>query len=301
MLKTSNFVLIAIIFLSVTVSSLAFAQMESMKITGPTHPLLKSIVTLKISVEGTSRASYGDFSSTLFLIDKETGGQVNAIPVFLLSGDNSVTMNLKNLSTAGKVQAGKYYIARVQHVNIIAEHEFSPVLSEEEIPKATPTEKPPPAVPLVTQETTDLDIYNPGPDGSSVHVISATETGRHNQYLVIFEVCAGTKKVTVPEVTVSSDSESYTREVGTVLSPKSCYLVDTNAEAKDPTTINVTFGNVVKDDTQIEQLKSEIAQLKEEIKKKDAVLMEQLKVISNLAAMMQKTIFEPIFNYFSIV
>jgi len=275
--------------------------MESMKIDGPRNPLLKSIFTIKVTVEGTSRASYGDFSSTMFLIDKEKGGDIDAIPLYLLSGENSVTINLKNLASAGKVEAGKYYIVKIQHAGIISEFEFVPVLTEDEVPKETTDEKPIQAVPMINQKTTILDKYNSGPDGSSIKIDSATETGRPNQYLVIFEICAGTKKITVPEVTVSSDSESYTREVGTVLGPGSCYLVDSNAEAKDPTTIDVTFGNVVKDDTQIEQLKAEIAQLKEDLKKKDAVLMEQLKVISNLAAMIQKTIFEPIQNYFTII
>ena len=110
----------------------AFAQMESLKIDGPKNPLLKSTFTLKITVEGTSRASYGDFSSTLFLINKETGAELDAIPVYLLTGENSIPVNLKALASAGKVQAGKYYIAKVQHTNIISEFEFTPVNTIEE-------------------------------------------------------------------------------------------------------------------------------------------------------------------------
>jgi len=41
--------------------------------------------------------------------------------------------------------------------------------------------------------------------------------------------------------------------------------------------------------------------LKQEIEKKDAVIMEQLKVIQDLASMVRNAIFEPTSNYFSIV
>ena len=293
--------LITIIFISLTTSSLAFAQMESMKITGPKYPLLNSIFTIKVTIEGTSRASYGDFSTTMYLIDKEKGIDLDAFPLYLLSGENSVIVNLKSLVSTEKVQAGKYYIVKIQHTNIISEFEFTPILPGEEKPKETPIEQPIQDIPIVTQDVINLDKYNSGSDGSSIKVISAIETGRPNQFLIYFEICAGTKKVTVPEVTVSSDSESYTREVATVLNPGSCYLVDSNVEADEPTTIDVTFGNVVKDDTQIVELKAEISELKEELKKKDAVLMEQLKVIQNLASMIKKVFFDSFLNYFQLV
>jgi hypothetical protein len=293
--------LITIIFISLTTSSLAFAQMESMKITGPKYPLLNSIFTIKVTIEGTSRASYGDFSTTMYLIDKEKGIDLDAFPLYLLSGENSVIVNLKSLVSTEKVQSGKYYIVKIQHTNIISEFEFTPILPGEEKPKETPIEQPIQDIPIVTQDVINLDKYNSGSDGSSIKVISAIETGRPNQYLIYFEICAGTKKVTVPEVTVSSDSESYTREVATVLNPGSCYLVDSNVEADEPTTIDVTFGNVVKDDTQIVELKAEISELKEELKKKDAVLMEQLKVIQNLASMIKKVFFDSFLNYFQLV
>jgi len=52
---------------------------------------------------------------------------------------------------------------------------------------------------------------------------------------------------------------------------------------------------------EIEELIGENKKLKEDLEKKDLIIMEQIKVIQNLAAMMKKTIFEPILNYFSIV
>jgi hypothetical protein len=52
---------------------------------------------------------------------------------------------------------------------------------------------------------------------------------------------------------------------------------------------------------EIEELIDENKKLKEDLEKKDLIIMEQIKVIQNLAAMIKKTIFEPILNYFSIV
>jgi len=50
---------------------------------------------------------------------------------------------------------------------------------------------------------------------------------------------------------------------------------------------------------EIEELKRQLTEKDEQIEKKDAVLFEQIKVISDLANMIKKTIFEPIYNYFS--
>jgi len=48
-------------------------------------------------------------------------------------------------------------------------------------------------------------------------------------------------------------------------------------------------------------LESQIHEKDEQLAKKDALLMEQLRVIENLASMIKKTIFEPFLNYFSVV
>jgi len=52
---------------------------------------------------------------------------------------------------------------------------------------------------------------------------------------------------------------------------------------------------------EIEDIIVENEKLKEEIEKKDAIIMEQVRVIQNLATMMKKIIFEPILNYFSAI
>ena len=52
---------------------------------------------------------------------------------------------------------------------------------------------------------------------------------------------------------------------------------------------------------EIEDMVTENKKLKDELEKKDAIIMEQIKVIQNLAYMLKKTVFEPIMNYFSFV
>ena len=52
---------------------------------------------------------------------------------------------------------------------------------------------------------------------------------------------------------------------------------------------------------EIEDIIVENEKLKEELEKKDAIIMEQVRVIQNLASMLKKTVFEPIMSYFSIL
>ncbi len=52
---------------------------------------------------------------------------------------------------------------------------------------------------------------------------------------------------------------------------------------------------------EIQELIDENKKLKEDLEKKDLVIMEQIKVIQNLASMLKKTVFEPIMSYFSIL
>ena len=51
----------------------------------------------------------------------------------------------------------------------------------------------------------------------------------------------------------------------------------------------------------IQSLIEENEFLKQEIEKKDAIIMEQLKVIQDLASMVQSAIFEPRLDVFSLV
>ena len=50
----------------------------------------------------------------------------------------------------------------------------------------------------------------------------------------------------------------------------------------------------------LEKLVKENKELKKQLEDKDAIIMEQIKVIQNLASMIKNTIFVPILNYFEI-
>jgi len=50
----------------------------------------------------------------------------------------------------------------------------------------------------------------------------------------------------------------------------------------------------------LEQLTKENQELKKQLQDKNAIIMEQIKVIQNLASMIRNAIFEPILNYFEI-
>jgi len=139
------------------------------------------------------------------------------------------------------------------------------------------------------------------PREAMAFVNSILSTPMQGQYLVIFTLCAGDTKVTVPEIVVSSDMESYTREVASVLMPGACSNYDVTVKADDTNSIKVQYGNVVGNDSTIEELKAEIKSLKEqlnkkdsELEKKDSILMEQLKVIQQLASSFKKTFFDPV-------
>lgn len=270
-----------------------------MKIEGNKNPLINSIYTVRIIIEGKSTASYGDFSTTVFLYDKEGNTEIAAIPAFFLTGSNPFQINLKYFSGEGKIKSGNSYVLKAQHANIIAEFEFVPLTGEEleKLPSEedkTVTEEASPAQAKPQAEAIPRT-------GQSLEVVAIEPTRIPDRYLVVFEICSGNTKLTVPEVVASSDSESFTREVGSVLGAGSCLLYDVSVTAKNPNTIKVEFGNVVQDDTTIEELRKEISELKEQLKKKDEVLIEQLKVIQNLASMIKKTVFDSFMNIFNLL
>jgi len=69
------------------------------------------------------------------------------------------------------------------------------------------------------------------------------------------------------------------------------------ALALEPTSKQTTFD----DSDLVQTLSEENKMLKQEIEKKDAVLMEQIKVIQDLASQLTNSVFEPTLNYFLLV
>ncbi len=72
----------------------AFAQMESMTIEGPKHPLVNSVFNVYVDVEGVSRASYGIFRMVMTIYEKYSGEVMVAVPDYLVSGINTIQINM---------------------------------------------------------------------------------------------------------------------------------------------------------------------------------------------------------------
>jgi len=122
-------IIVSIVFFPIFV----YADLESIVIDGPEHPLEHSIFTIKIHVEGVSRASYGDFSVVMTLEEKDTGKVLDSIPDYLLTGVNSRLINMKDYGSGSDYIAGTTYIIKIQHANKIFEFEFTPVATVEEM------------------------------------------------------------------------------------------------------------------------------------------------------------------------
>ena len=192
-------ILISVIFFSMTSSYLlqnsAFAQMESMRISGYQYPEIDSVFNVNLNIQGTSRASGGlfDVHLTIYQKDKPTWLMDEGVKD-VYSGTNIVTIDLANGLKPYKPNVS--YILEIQHAATISTFEF---------------------------------------------------------------------------VTVDKSSG--------VLPP----TIETKSSASP-----------------LEKLVNENKELKKQIQEKDAVIMEQIKVIQNLASMIKKTIFIPILNFVDI-
>ncbi len=192
-------ILISVIFFSMTSSYLlqnsAFAQMESLRITGYQYPEIDSVFNVNLIVEGTSRASGGTFNVDIAIYPKEKPTWLtDQIVMKLYTGTNKLTLDLK--AGIKPYKPNIPYILEVRHTDMVSIFEFVPV------------------------------------DKSS--------------------------GVAPPTI-----------EIPRIVSP-------------------------------LEQLMEENEELKKQLKGKDAIIMEQIKVIQNLASMIRNTIFVPILNYFEI-
>jgi len=102
-----------------------FGQMESMIIEG-LDPYVNSVFNVNVDVEGVSRSSHGIFRMVMTLFEKESGNEILAVPDYLVSGVNTIQINMNPDRNQKPFIAGITYILQIQHVNIIAQHEFTP-------------------------------------------------------------------------------------------------------------------------------------------------------------------------------
>ena len=173
----------------------AFAQMESLRITGFQYPEIDSTFNVKLFVEGESTASGGTFNVDVITYPKEDPTLLTDQYVTkLYSGTNMLKIDLESGLLPYKPNIP--YILEVRHTDIVSTFEFVPV------------------------------------DKSSGAVPPIIETP-------------------------------------SMVSP-------------------------------LEQLLEENEELKKQLKGKDAIIMEQIKVIMDLANMIKNTIFVSILNYFEI-
>ncbi len=105
----------------------AFAQMESMTIEGPKNPLVNSVFNVYVDVEGVSRASYGIFRMVMTIYEKDSGEVMVAVPDYLVSGINTIQINMIPDRNTEPLKEGITYVLKIQHVNIISQHEFTPI------------------------------------------------------------------------------------------------------------------------------------------------------------------------------
>ena len=172
----------------------AFAQMESLKITGNQYPEINSIFNVNITIEGTSRASGATFNIQYEIYQKDNLLLTDHGVQDVYSGTNKLKIDLETGLLPYKPNVP--YVLVVHHLNSFVTFEFVPVDKSSEDP-------------LPTIETT----------------------------------------------------------------PSSSIL---------------------------EKLMEENQELKKQLEGKNAIIMEQIKVIQNLASMIRNAIFEPILNYFEI-
>ncbi len=105
----------------------SFAQMESMTIEGPKHPFVNSVFNVYVDVEGVSRATYGIFRMVMTIYEKDSGKEMVAVPDYLLSGINTIQINMIPDRNTEPFKEGVTYVLKIQHVNIISQHEFIPI------------------------------------------------------------------------------------------------------------------------------------------------------------------------------
>ena len=105
----------------------AHAQMETMTIEGPKHPSVNSVFNVYVDVEGVSRASYGIFRMVMTIYEKDSGEVMVAVPDYLVSGINTIQINMIPDRNHERLKEDITYVLEIQHVNIISQHEFIPI------------------------------------------------------------------------------------------------------------------------------------------------------------------------------
>ncbi len=117
--------------------------------------------------------------------------------------------------------------------------------------------------PTTTKDT--LKIPPPTPrkasEGMTVKIISKYDNPIKNNYDIAFEACSGKEILRIPIITVSSDLESKTTQLGDKISPNSCLVSGTKISASDPNTIQIRYQDSGAKAQQIDDLDKKLDEL----------------------------------------
>ncbi|MBS3923571.1 MAG: hypothetical protein KGZ37_10570 [Nitrosarchaeum sp.] len=117
--------------------------------------------------------------------------------------------------------------------------------------------------PTTTKDT--LKIPTPtlrkASEGMTVKIISKYNNPIKNNYDIAFEACAGKEILRIPIITVSSDLESRTTQLGDKISPNSCFISGTKISASDPNTIQIRYQDSGAKAQQIDDLDKKLDEL----------------------------------------
>lgn len=301
------FIFFTIFLVTISYLPTADGQLESISIDGPERVLYNSVFSFYVDVVGVSRASYGDFSVNIAILEKESGMIVVESPGYLLSGKNTFLFSGKEYGTSKNLVTLKPdvpHVFRIQYLLNTWEFDFLPVstvddlnIEREESIKDTIETEP------TKEDLMEEDVSAPKRIGGAY--IDWIETSSiEGRYIPFIEVCAGSQRLVSPELLITSDSEELPIEIGFVISANSCRQYNyAKIRADDINSITVqlvekTGESVDNLKEEVKELKEEVVELKEQIEKKDGVLMEQLRVIQQLVASFKNTIFEPISKFF---
>ena len=114
----------------------AFAQMESMRITGYQYPEIDSTFTINVIAQGTARTSGSTFNLHGTIYEKENPKWV--VYQFVhnaFSGTNTIKIDLKEHEMLKPYKVGTPYIIEIQHVDIITTFEFTPQEKNASVPQ----------------------------------------------------------------------------------------------------------------------------------------------------------------------
>ena len=117
--------------------------------------------------------------------------------------------------------------------------------------------------PTTTKDT--LKIPPPIPrkasEGMIVKIISKYDNPIKNNYDIVFEACTGKEILRIPIITISSDLESKTTQLGDKISPNSCLVSGTKISASDPNTIQIRYQDSGAKAQQIDDLDKKLDEL----------------------------------------